>query len=166
MQNLWAPWRGELLTGEKPPGCVFCTAPRAADAKRALVLYKGTQAFVILNKYPYNNGHIMVVPYRHIADLDDLDPLESAEIFSLLQRGVAVLKGLMNPEGFNLGANLGRVAGAGIEQHLHFHVVPRWNGDTNFMPVLSDTRVISQHLEVTFDRLSAAFNAPAGDSAP
>lgn len=158
MDHLWAPWRGEFITGQKPPGCVFCIAQQAPDPREALVAYKGERCFVILNKYPYNNGHFMVVPYRHVAELGDLSSEEGAEIFSLLQRGIEALKEIMSPHAFNVGANLGRVAGAGIDQHLHFHGVPRWNGDSNFMPVLADTRVISEHIEVTLERLTAVLN--------
>ena len=159
MQQLWAPWRGDFVTGEKPPGCVFCEAPRASDLKAMLVPYKGQHCFVILNRYPYNSGHVMVVPYRHLADFTAVTPEEGAEMFALMQRCVSALRGVMSPHAFNLGANLGREAGAGIDQHLHFHVVPRWNGDTNFMPVLDDTRVISEHLEVTFDKLAMALSS-------
>jgi ATP adenylyltransferase len=117
----------------------------------------GVHAFVILNKYPYNNGHFMVAPYRHISDFGALTPEEGTEIFTLMQLGSAILKAQMHPDGFNMGMNVGKVAGAGVEEHLHFHVVPRWNGDTNFMPVLGDTKVISEHLEQTYDVLFQGF---------
>jgi len=157
MQQLWAPWRMELIKSPRPSGCVFCEAPQAADLKASLVVHRGTHLFIILNKYPYNNGHLMVVPYRHVADLEALTPEEGAEMVVLLQQAVTVLKKTMAPNAFNIGMNLGPDAGAGIAEHLHFHVVPRWRGDTNFMPVLADTRVIGEHLEQTYDRLALAF---------
>jgi len=138
-------------------GCLFCDAPSRGDDRGALILARGERAFVILNAYPYNPGHLMVAPLRHVGELEALAPDELAGADELLQRCVRVLREAMEPEGFNVGMNLGRVAGAGIPGHVHWHVVPRWNGDTNFMPVIGETRVLPQLLEETYDRLKPLF---------
>jgi len=143
--------------GPPDDGCLFCDAPSGGDDRATLILARGERAFVILNAYPYNPGHLMVATLRHVADLEALQADELADADALLQRGVKVLREAMNPEGFNVGMNLGRVAGAGIPGHLHWHVVPRWNGDTNFMPVIGETRVLPQLLEETYDRLKPLF---------
>ncbi|HEY3248680.1 MAG TPA: HIT domain-containing protein [bacterium] len=157
MKQLWAPWRLAYIQQEKPSGCIFCLAAASADDRSGLVVYRGPRTFVIMNLFPYNTGHIMVVPYRHIADLSDLDDDEAREIVLTLARAVAAEGRALNPEGYNVGLNLGQVAGAGIRDHLHVHVVPRWAGDTNFMPVLGDVKVIPEHLESTYDRLRRGF---------
>ncbi|MEL7562512.1 HIT domain-containing protein [Dehalogenimonas sp. 4OHTPN] len=157
MEQLWAPWRGKLIEGPKPDGCIFCDLPRAGNDKKTLILYRGAEAFVIMNAYPYAAGHLMVAPFRHAARLADLSRSERAEIMDLAARCEAALTSAMKPEGFNAGFNLGKAAGAGVEAHLHCHIVPRWVGDTNFMPVLSDTRVINQSLEEIYDRLKEYF---------
>jgi ATP adenylyltransferase len=138
-------------------GCLFCDAPSRGDDRAALILARGERAFVILNAYPYNPGHVMVAPFRHVGELENLGSDELADADRLLQLCVTVLREAMDPEGFNLGMNLGRVAGAGIPGHVHWHVVPRWNGDTNFMPVVGETRVLPQLLEETYDRLRPRF---------
>jgi ATP adenylyltransferase len=140
----------------QPAGCIFCTKPAEADEAAALVLYRGAHAFILLNAFPYNNGHLMVAPYRHTADMESLTPEESGELMELSRLCLTVLRRAFSPDGFNLGMNLGRVAGAGIADHLHLHVVPRWNGDTNFMPVVADTRVLPDSLQNTYTKLRVA----------
>jgi ATP adenylyltransferase len=159
-RQLWAPWRAAYIraTHRKPARCIFCFgALREAARKRRLVLYAGAQASVMLNLYPYANGHLLIAPRRHVDALEGLSPAETAAIGGLLAGSVRILKKALGPHGFNLGANLGRVAGAGIADHIHWHVVPRWDGDTNFVPVMAPTRVISEHLEMSFARLHPHF---------
>jgi ATP adenylyltransferase len=139
-----------------PGGCIFCTALAAGDDRQSLVVYRGTRAFLILNAYPYASGHLMAALVRHGGGLLEADGQEMAEAMALVQRGMRALAATYRPDGFNVGVNEGRVAGAGVPEHLHVHVVPRWNGDTNFMPVVGDTRVLPEALEVTYDRLAAA----------
>ncbi len=156
MENLWAPWRMKYILkpkDEKDEGCIFCNCLNDNDDKKNLVLYRGQRVFIIMNRFPYNNGHLMVVPNRHSGDIILLDEEEQTEIFHLIQISIKALNQVMKPHGYNIGMNLGRVAGAGIEDHLHFHVVPRWNGDTNFMPIISDTKVISEALDKSFEKL-------------
>jgi ATP adenylyltransferase len=158
--HLWAPWRGAYVRAahNDTARCIFCFgALREASRKRRLVLYAGAEACVMLNRYPYNGGHLLVAPRRHIDGLELLSAPESAAIGALLAGSIKILKKSLGPHGFNLGANLGRVAGAGIADHIHWHIVPRWNGDTNFMPVMSATRVVSEHLESSFARLEPHF---------
>jgi ATP adenylyltransferase len=156
---LWAPWRIEYIeNAETPAGCIFCTKPSESDDRGNLITHRGRSAFVIMNRYPYNNGHLMVVPFRHTADLSDLEDSEKRELFDLLIVSQRVLADVMRPQGFNIGMNLGRTAGAGVADHLHFHIVPRWNGDTNFMPVLGHTKVVSEGLEQTWLKLTLAFD--------
>jgi ATP adenylyltransferase len=150
MEHLWAPWRIEYILSKKPPGCIFCDKPRESRDEENLILFRGNHHFIIMNAFPYNNGHMMVVPYRHTATLMDWSSEEQKEFMELADMAVNLLKRAMKPDGFNLGINMGQVAGAGVADHIHLHVVPRWNGDTNFMPVLSDTRVISEHLRATY----------------
>jgi ATP adenylyltransferase len=163
MDNLWAPWRMQyILSGDETAGeCIFCKLPaEGPDQHRAhLILYADEQAFVMLNKFPYNNGHLMVLPRAHAADPGRLDERAWSALGIILQRSIEALRGAVNAHGFNVGMNLGRVAGAGIDQHLHWHVVPRWNGDTNFMPVTGDVKVISEHLDGTWARLRPHFDA-------
>ena len=157
MDRLFTPWRLPYVTeaGRSDPACIFCEALARIDDD-PLVVYRGRRAFVILNKFPYNNGHVMVVPHRHTGELGALDADELAEIMALAQRLERALAAIYRPHGFNLGLNLGKPAGAGVLDHLHLHVVPRWNGDTNFMTVLGDTRVLPEELSVTAERLRAA----------
>ncbi|MDD3827221.1 MAG: HIT domain-containing protein [Anaerolineaceae bacterium] len=159
MKHIWSPWRLEYLTEKKQPGCIFCNAMESSDDRENLVLYRGELAFLILNRFPYNNGHLMVVPYAHVRSPEELEPAALTEMMLLLNRGLAALKSAMQPEGFNTGMNLGRVAGAGVEDHVHIHVVPRWLGDTNFMPVVGDMRVVPQTWLQTYDQLKAALEA-------
>jgi ATP adenylyltransferase len=156
MKHLWSPWRMEYLTAPKAEGCIFCHAAQDNDNRGNLILLRSERAFLVLNRYPYNNGHFMVVPYAHVASLEDLDAPTLAEMMLLLNRGLAALRATMAPDGFNIGANLGRIAGAGIEDHVHIHAVPRWAGDTNFMPVVGDMRVVPQTWMQTYDQLKAA----------
>jgi ATP adenylyltransferase len=156
LQRLWAPWRMEYILAKKEQTCVFCKALERGNDRDAYILYRGQTAFVILNLYPYNNGHVMVLPYRHIATLSELTPEERAELMELAERSVRALEEVMHPEGFNVGINLGRAAGAGIETHLHMHVVPRWAGDTNFTTVIGSTRTLPELLSQTYERLHRA----------
>ncbi|MBZ0272796.1 HIT domain-containing protein [bacterium] len=157
MKRLWAPWRIGYLKGAKPPGCIFCDKPRGGDDESNLILHRGPRTFVIMNLYPYTNGHLMVVPYEHSPDLSRIDGETAAEIFSMLDACRDALVTTMNPEGFNIGINMGRVAGAGIHEHVHVHIVPRWLGDTNFMPVIGDAKVISEGIRETFRKLAPRF---------
>ncbi|RMD89593.1 MAG: HIT domain-containing protein [Calditrichaeota bacterium] len=160
MQILWAPWRMEYILGnDKEEGCIFCNKPKQTNDKKNLILYRGKYSFVIMNKYPYNNGHLMVVPYRHLAEFEELKDEESLEMMQIIARSLTVLKRAIHPHGFNLGMNIGQIAGAGIEDHLHFHIVPRWAADTNFMPITGHTKVISEGLWETWDRLKEQYEA-------
>jgi ATP adenylyltransferase len=156
MENLWAPWRIDYILSKKPEGCIFCDKPGENKDEENLILHRGRYNFIIMNAFPYNNGHMMVVPYKHTSQLSGWDPKAQQEMMDLADMGVELLKRAMRPDGFNLGINMGLVAGAGVADHIHLHIVPRWNGDTNFMPVLSDTRVISEHLRATFQKLKEA----------
>lgn len=157
MKQLWAPWRLEYIqSADEQDGCVFCRAA-GLDDEAGLVVRRGERAFVILNRYPYASGHLMVAPYRHVGDFRGLEPEEAAEIHALSAAAVTALEEAMTPQGFNLGWNLGRVAGAGIVDHVHEHVVPRWGGDTNFMPVLADVKVMPEALEATRHKLAEAW---------
>jgi ATP adenylyltransferase len=161
MDHLWAPWRREYVTGTLPhdpdSSCVFCRAPNEGP-EASLVVHHGALAYVLLNRYPYNSGHVMVLPYRHIAALGDLSPEELREVAELTQRGEAVLTAAYRPHGINVGINLGSSAGAGLRDHLHVHLVPRWNGDTNFITVVGETRVLSEDLLVAAARLRALWS--------
>jgi ATP adenylyltransferase len=154
MKTMWAPWRIEYILCAKEKGCVFCNALSVSDQ---LTLYKGKGTLVVMNKYPYINGHLLVAPVRHVAALDELCPAEMGTLLATVEQSIAILKKVMQPEGFNVGLNLGRVAGAGVEEHLHFHIVPRWSGDTNALAVFADVRVIPQHLEETHALLKPHF---------
>ena len=158
MDRMWAPWRiGYILSNKKEDGCVFCNAYNAIDDKEKLVIYRSTHSFVIMNLFPYNAGHIMIVPNRHINSPVLLNQDEQLDMFNMVNKSLEVLKAVLKPDGFNLGMNLNRTAGAGIEDHIHIHVVPRWNGDTNFMTTVSDTKVISEAIEETYDKIKNAF---------
>jgi ATP adenylyltransferase len=158
---LWAPWRMEYIRSEKPKGCIFCDFPAAPEGQdRAnLVVHRAAHAFTVLNRYPYNSGHVMVVPRAHLSDLLALPAEAHAGLQDELRRAVAVVRAVYAPQGMNVGMNLGRAGGAGIEDHLHWHVVPRWVGDNNFMPVLADQRVVVEALDEAWARLSAGFAA-------
>jgi ATP adenylyltransferase len=156
MERLWAPWRLQYVAKDKPGGCIFCDKPQSGDDRAAQIVYRGKLAFVMLNAYPYNNGHIMVAPFEHVPCLEDLPSAALHEMMDLSQQCIRALKLSFHPQGFNLGFNLGAVGGAGIKDHLHLHLVPRWLGDTNFMPVIADVRVIPQSLDATYDQLVEA----------
>ena len=165
VDNLWAPWRLEYVAGEKPDGCVLCAKHEGGDDAAEYVVARGVHVYAILNLYPYNNGHLMIVPYRHVAGLDELTRDESLECQQFLEHGITAARTALGPGGFNVGLNLGEAAGAGIAQHLHWHLVPRWQGDTNFMPVLGDVRVMPQHLTTTWRLLRDAWPVPTTDEA-
>ena len=157
MERLWATWRMSYITGEKnKDGCIFCNKPQEDNDEENLILHKGKFCFIIMNLFPYNNGHIMVIPYRHIDSIILLTEEESIEMMYFIKLMTKVIKNTMSPEGFNIGMNLGQSGGAGIAEHIHMHIVPRWAGDTNFMPVISDTRVISEHIKDTYKKLKKA----------
>ena len=157
MEQLWAPWRLEYIkSADDYDGCVFCRALEGDD-EDMLVVHRGERAFVLLNKFPYASGHLMVAPVRHIGDYGELDDDEALEIHRLTQSGLGALAQEYGPQGFNVGWNLGRIAGAGVLDHVHLHVVPRWTGDTNFMPVLADVKVLPEHLTETRRRLAGAW---------
>lgn len=156
MRHLWAPWRMAYILEEKQEGCIFCKKPMEKKDKKNLILHQSDHAFVIMNKFPYNNGHLMVVPKRHCIDLDQLGEKEFQDLSHLLRASTQVLRRCLHPHGFNIGMNVGRVGGAG-EEHIHFHIVPRWAGDTNFMPVLGETKIIPEYLEKTYEKLHSAF---------
>jgi len=159
MKTLWAPWRMEYILGEKEKECIFCVG---LSDKGALTLYKGALSMVMMNKFPYINGHLLVAPKRHLPSLDELTQEEMGDLLRTVKESVGMLKKVMNPDGFNVGLNLGIVAGAGVEQHLHFHIVPRWHGDTNAMTVFAEVRVIPEHLEATYRNLKPHFEALEG----
>jgi ATP adenylyltransferase len=156
MEYVWAPWRMDYILGEKRRGCFFCKKLNEKKNKKNLILYQGEYVFVVMNKYPYTNGHLMVVPKRHCLNLEQLDNNELKELFDLLKACIRALKASLRPHGFNIGMNIGKVGGAG-EDHLHLHIVPRWAGDTNFMPVIGKTKIISEYLEKTYEKLHSAF---------
>jgi ATP adenylyltransferase len=159
MEQLWAPWRMQYISKANEvagEGCIFCVFPAEKNDEERLILHRGERAYLILNAYPYSNGHLMVTPYRHTADLNDLDDAEMLEMMALTRMAVNLLKKAFRPDGFNIGINMGRVAGAGIADHVHIHVVPRWSGDTNFMPVLGDVRVIPESLQAVYGALKQA----------
>lgn len=158
MKNLWAPWRKEFILGKKEKGCIFCKRLRQKKDKENLILFRGKNSFVILNRFPYNSGHLMVSPKRHIGKLEQLRKDELFELVFLCQKAVKVMKEALKPDGLNLGMNLERSSGAGIADHLHIHIVPRWDGDTNFMPVLTDTKLISLSLEDVYRQLKNKFD--------
>jgi len=160
MQHLWAPWRMEFIKGPRPSGCFFCEAAAAdpSDDGDHLVVARGELALAILNRYPYNNGHLMIAPKAHLANLEDLPVATANDLVALTQRSLRVLRQVLSPHGFNLGINAGKTAGAGVADHVHQHVVPRWDGDTNFMPVVADTKVLNETLTVSYQRLRAGFD--------
>ena len=158
-ETLWAPWRMDYILSEKPSRCVFCEAVEAGEPHREenLLLHFGDLTVVMMNRFPYTHAHLMVMPKRHIARLDELTPAEHDEFFSLLVTAQVQLEKTLHPQGFNVGINLGEAAGAGIKDHLHVHIVPRWRGDTNFMPLLADTKVMPEHLSETYRQLQPYF---------
>jgi len=158
-EKLWAPWRmkyiEEIDTGGED-ACIFCDAPREGEDRKRYIVYRGNTCYCIMNIFPYNNGHLLVVPFHHTGELDTLSAETRLELFDTADMVVHVMKNTMRPDGFNIGMNLGRSAGAGIASHLHLHIVPRWNGDTNFMPVIGGTKVISESLDDTYEKLTRA----------
>jgi ATP adenylyltransferase len=158
MKALWAPWRMEYILSEKEAGeCIFCPGDNRGQDQARLILYVGSLTLVMMNRYPYINGHLLVAPLRHVPDLESLTEKETLDLLLMVRRSIGVLKKVMRPEGFNVGVNLGSVAGAGVEDHLHFHIVPRWNGDTNYMSVLGEVRVIPEHIMETYGKLLPFF---------
>lgn len=158
MKSLWAPWRMELFSQSQGSGCLFCRLSRVEKKSVSnLIVYQGGKAFIVFNRYPYSNGHLMVVPRRHVGDFGGLISSEHVEMASLISRSLAVLKKTLVPQGFNVGLNLGRAAGAGVVDHLHYHIVPRWIGDTNFMPVIGKTKVLPEFVSQTYKKLVKYF---------
>jgi ATP adenylyltransferase len=155
MKTMWAPWRMEYILGDKENGCIFCKALSEQDN---LTLYKGKATLVVMNKFPYINGHLLVAPIKHISTLDQLSKSEMGNLLKTVEQSVGILKKVMTPDGFNVGLNLGKVAGAGVEEHLHFHIVPRWFGDINALTVFADVRVIPEHLITTYNNLKPHFD--------
>jgi ATP adenylyltransferase len=159
--RIWAPWRLAYVKDaakDEEAGCIFCTKPAEGADEASFIVHRGERCYVILNTFPYTNGHLMVTPFEHVATLPELDPETIAEMMALAQRAMVALEDRYSPQGYNVGFNQGRVAGAGFEHHIHMHVVPRWGGDTNFMPVLGDTRVMPQSLEQSYEALKGAFD--------
>ena len=157
MKQLWAPWRMEYVKSEKSDECIFCSLPKANEDTKNYILHRGQSAFIIMNIFPYNSAHVMVSPFRHIGCLTAQNDDESKEMNSLTLRAIEILRAVINPEGFNVGYNIGKAAGAGYDEHIHCHIVPRWTGDTNFMPVLGETKVHPEHLKTTYKKLLPHF---------
>ncbi|HLG18716.1 MAG TPA: HIT domain-containing protein [Bdellovibrionota bacterium] len=163
MKFLWAPWRIRfILENLSASNCIFCTLPANQDDRSSLILGRTKHSFAILNKFPYNSGHLMIVPLRHTADLSDLSEVILLDLHRCIRDSLEILKETMKPQGFNVGMNLGEAGGAGIRQHLHYHVLPRWNGDTNFLPAIGETKVLPESLEETYARLAPAFHKKWG----
>ena len=159
MKILWAPWRMEYVTGgNEQEECIFCPGNDRSRDQERLILYVGDRSIVIMNRFPYINGHLLVAPVRHVSALDALTDEEKLELITMVEKSVGILTMVMNPGGFNIGLNLGSIAGAGVEDHIHFHVVPRWSGDTNYMTVVGDVRVIPEHIQNTYKQLLPFFN--------
>jgi ATP adenylyltransferase len=158
MENLWAPWRMAFISPKtpQPQVCIFCTLPAAHRDAENYILYRGSLCYMVLNRYPYNNGHLMIAPFQHVASIEKLDAATLAELMAQVQLAVRALRMVMKPDGFNMGLNEGKVAGAGYADHMHFHIVPRWYGDTNFMPVIADIKVIPEHLDNVYQQLKQA----------
>jgi ATP adenylyltransferase len=171
MENLWAPWRMAYIAPKtpRPLECIFCTLP-ADPAEQSDVenhiLYRGERCFMMLNLYPYNNGHLMIAPYQHVATIEKLDADTLAELMAQAQLALKTLRLVLKPDGFNMGINQGKVAGAGYDEHIHLHIVPRWNGDTNFMPVIADTKVIPEHLDLVYQKLKQGLETLKALGAP
>ena len=157
MEQIWAPWRIMYIQMEKGEGCILCDKPKQNTDGSNYILHRGDTNFIIMNSYPYNPGHLMIAPYRHIANLEELTDEERHEHFEIVCQSIKVLRQVFNPAGFNIGINIGRVAGAGIEDHIHTHIVPRWQGDTNFMPVIADVRIVPEALAGTYEKLRGKF---------
>jgi len=160
MENLWSPWRMKYISGDGTPAgeCVFCQAPLQADGPQNLILHRGEHVFAMLNRYPYTSAHLMIVPFAHVASIEDLGAAVRAEMMEMVSHSLGVLRAVYHPEGFNIGINMGSAAGAGIAEHAHIHVVPRWGGDTNFMSTIGETRVLPEELEETYKRVHHGWN--------
>lgn len=156
-EKLWAPWRASFILSKKEKGCIFCKRLKEKDSVKNLIIYRGKRAMVILNKFPYNAGHTMIVPIRHVGQIEKLRHDEAAEFMELTQKAVASIKKTLKPTSMNLGMNLGKASGAGVPGHLHMHIVPRWTGDTNFMPIIGKTKVVSVPLEPIYKKLRKEF---------
>jgi ATP adenylyltransferase len=159
MKQMFTPWRMEYILSAKQDGCLFCDMVAAENDRDRFIVHRSEHAFLVLNKYPYSNGHFMVVPYRHVEDLVALTSEEMTDVMELVTLGIRALRASSGPEGFNVGANIGKAAGAGVKDHIHMHVVPRWSGDANFMAVIADIRLIPQALGDTYDQLKAGLEA-------
>jgi ATP adenylyltransferase len=159
MKQLWTPWRLSYILSEKTKSCIFCNHPASGQHKKSLLLHAGTTSLVMLNRYPYSSSHLLIAPRKHTGNLSKLTADEMSDLFATLQRSVEALTAAVKPAGFNIGMNLGRVAGAGITRHLHLHVVPRWQGDTNFMPIVAESMVLPEHLDRTYERLAPIFQS-------
>ena len=157
MEQIWAPWRIKYIRLEKPKVCILCDNPKQDNDAENYILYRGSKNFIIMNSYPYNPGHLMIAPYHHTAKLEELTNDELHEHVEIISRSIKILKQVFDPAGFNTGMNIGKIAGAGIDDHLHTHIVPRWQGDTNFMPVIADTRVVPEALMETYNKLKGKF---------
>ena len=158
MNKLWAPWRMDYIRTPKEDGCVFCKKHQSTKDRENLLLFRGEESFVLMNLYPYSNGHLMISPYKHTSNTNDISSIGNQEIMFLTNKSMEIIKNTMGADGFNIGANLGKAAGAGIEEHLHFHIVPRWIGDTNFMPVVGNTKVMVEGLQETWDSMKPQFD--------
>jgi ATP adenylyltransferase len=159
VKQLWAPWRMDYILSEKTRGCILCELLKEDKDRENLVLYRSSHNFVVMNRFPYNNGHVMVVPYRHAPSLDEFDDETMLDFMRVTRHAVGSIKKAFGPEGFNIGINIGKIAGAGMEEHMHLHMVPRWAGDTSFMTVFDEIRVIPEHVLSTYDKLFAAFHS-------
>ena len=158
MNHLWSPWRMEYIENhDKETGCVFCNAQAKKDSAENLIAFRGKLAYVILNRYPYTSGHLLVIPFAHKPNIEELDSTTRAEMIELTTRCTTALRNIYNPQGFNIGMNIGEAAGAGVKEHVHIHVVPRWKGDTNFMSTVGETRVLPEELETTWQRVKNEF---------
>jgi len=159
MKQLWAPWRMEYILNEidKHDNCIFCDFPEIKKDEKYMIVYRSSKSYVILNKFPYNNGHLLVVPYQHTGDILELEDEVLLDVQQTIRKTVQVMKNVLHPHGFNIGLNMGRTAGAGIDEHIHYHIVPRWDGDTNFMPVISGTKVVSESLEASRKKIAVEF---------
>jgi len=163
MKVLWAPWRmAYIKNARKPARCIFCVKSKERHDAANLLLHRGRHGLVMMNLFPYNSGHLLIAPYRHVKSLEQLPDETALDLLALTNLSLKALRAEIKPEGFNIGINLGRVAGAGIEGHVHLHIVPRWNGDTNFMPLFGETRVMPEHLQTTYRKLLARFRALSG----
>ncbi len=157
MRRLWAPWRMEYILSEKGSECIFCKKIKEDRDEDNYILYRGTNSFVMMNVYPYNNGHLMVMPYLHLSTLEELGTDVMFDMMNITQKAISILRDVLNPDGFNVGMNFGKIAGAGMPSHLHIHIIPRWMGDTDFMPLVAETRVMPEHLKITYRKLLPFF---------